>query len=49
MNSAFDRDVWAIFGMPIDNVSLDEAASLVEYAFVLRNPECELDGPSIEE
>ena len=36
MNSAFDRDVWAIFGMPIDNVSLDEAASLVEQAVETR-------------
>ena len=32
MNSAFDRDVWAIFGMPIDNVSLDEATRLIEQA-----------------
>ncbi|MEL6414709.1 MAG: WecB/TagA/CpsF family glycosyltransferase [Pseudomonadota bacterium] len=32
MNSAFDRDVWAIFGMPLDNVSLDEAARLIEQA-----------------
>lgn len=32
MSAAFDRDVWAIFGMPIDNVSLDEAARLVERA-----------------
>ena len=36
MNSAFDRDVWASFGMPIDNVSLDEAASLVEQAVETR-------------
>lgn len=32
MKSAFDRDVWAIFGMPLDNVSLDEAARLIEQA-----------------
>lgn len=36
MSSAFDRDVWAIFGMPIDNVSLDEAARLVERAVETR-------------
>ncbi|MEM7328865.1 MAG: WecB/TagA/CpsF family glycosyltransferase [Pseudomonadota bacterium] len=32
MSSAFDRDVWAIMGMPIDNVTLAEAARLVERA-----------------
>lgn len=36
MTSAFDRDVWAIFGMPLDNVSLDEAAGLVEHAVETR-------------
>ena len=36
MSAAFDRDVWAIFGMPIDNVSLDEAARLVERAVETR-------------
>ena len=36
MSSAFDRDVWGIFGMPIDNVSLDEAASLIEQAVETR-------------
>ncbi|MEM6556620.1 MAG: WecB/TagA/CpsF family glycosyltransferase [Pseudomonadota bacterium] len=32
MMTAFDRDVWAIMGMPLDNVSLEEAARLVERA-----------------
>lgn len=32
MMSAFDRDVWAIMGMPLDNVTLEEAARLVERA-----------------
>jgi N-acetylglucosaminyldiphosphoundecaprenol N-acetyl-beta-D-mannosaminyltransferase len=36
MNSAFDRDVWAVFGMPLDNVSLDEAARLIEQAVKTR-------------
>lgn len=36
MNSAFDRDVWAVFGMPLDNVSLDEAACLIEQAVKTR-------------
>ncbi|MEO0700216.1 MAG: WecB/TagA/CpsF family glycosyltransferase, partial [Pseudomonadota bacterium] len=36
MSSAFDRDVWAILGMPLDNVTLDEAARLVEQAVETR-------------
>ncbi|MEL7540486.1 MAG: WecB/TagA/CpsF family glycosyltransferase [Pseudomonadota bacterium] len=36
MNSAFDRDVWAIMGMPLDNVTLEEAARLVERAVETR-------------
>ena len=32
MSSPFDRDVWAVFGMPIDNVTLDQAVSLIERA-----------------
>ena len=36
MNSAFDRDVWAVFGMPLDNVSLDEATGLIEQAVKTR-------------
>lgn len=36
MMSAFDRDVWAIMGMPLDNVTLDEAARLVERAVETR-------------
>ncbi|MEO1552803.1 MAG: WecB/TagA/CpsF family glycosyltransferase [Pseudomonadota bacterium] len=36
MNTAFDRDVWAIMGMPIDNVTLEEAARLVERAVETR-------------
>ncbi len=32
MMTAFDRDVWAIMGMPLDNVTLEEAARLVERA-----------------
>ncbi|MEL7109328.1 MAG: WecB/TagA/CpsF family glycosyltransferase [Pseudomonadota bacterium] len=32
MSKAFDRDVWAIFGMPIDNLTLQEAAARVEHA-----------------
>ena len=36
MTSAFDRDVWAILGMPLDNVTLDEAARLVEHAVETR-------------
>lgn len=36
MTDAFDRDVWAIFGMPIDNVTLDQAVGLVERAIVTR-------------
>lgn len=36
MTSAFDRDVWAIMGMPLDNVTLSEAAQLVERAVETR-------------
>lgn len=36
MSRAFDRDVWAIFGMPLDNVTLDQAARLVERAVETR-------------
>ncbi len=36
MSNPFDRDVWAILGMPLDNVSLDQAASLVERAVETR-------------
>jgi len=36
MSQAFDRDVWAIFGMPLDNVTLDQAARLVERAVETR-------------
>lgn len=36
MSSPFDRDVWAVFGMPIDNVTLDEAAALIEHAVETR-------------
>lgn len=36
MSSPFDRDVWAIFGMPIDNVTLDEAVALIERAVETR-------------
>lgn len=36
MSSPFDRDVWAILGMPIDNVTLDEAAALIEHAIKTR-------------
>lgn len=36
MMKAFDRDVWAIFGMPIDNVTLDQAVGLVERAVIAR-------------
>jgi len=36
MKSAFDRDVWAILGMPLDNVTLDEAAALIERAVETR-------------
>ena len=36
MSTAFDRDVWAILGMPLDNVTLDEAASLIERAVETR-------------
>ncbi|MEL6861687.1 MAG: WecB/TagA/CpsF family glycosyltransferase [Pseudomonadota bacterium] len=36
MSSSFDRDVWAILGMPIDNVTLDEATALIERAVETR-------------
>ncbi|NQY13960.1 MAG: WecB/TagA/CpsF family glycosyltransferase [Henriciella sp.] len=36
MSKAFDRDVWAIMGMPLDNVSLEEAAQRVEHAVETR-------------
>lgn len=36
MSTAFDRDVWAILGMPLDNVTLDEAAQLIERAVETR-------------
>lgn len=36
MTAAFDRDVWAILGMPLDNVTLDEAAGLIERAVETR-------------
>ena len=36
MTRAFDRDVWAIFGVPIDNVTLDQATRLVERAVETR-------------
>ncbi len=36
MTSPFDRDVWAILGMPLDNVTLDEAAALIERAVETR-------------
>jgi N-acetylglucosaminyldiphosphoundecaprenol N-acetyl-beta-D-mannosaminyltransferase len=36
MSTAFDRDVWAILGIPLDNVTLDEAASLIERAVETR-------------
>ena len=36
MNAAFDRDVWAILGMPLDNVTLDEAAHIIERAVETR-------------
>lgn len=36
MSQGFDRDVWAIMGMPIDNVSLEEAAQRVEHAVKTR-------------
>lgn len=36
MNQVFDRDVWAIMGMPLDNVSLREAAIMVEQAVETR-------------
>lgn len=36
MRSAFDRDVWAILGVPIDNVTLGEAAALIERAVKTR-------------
>lgn len=36
MNNPFDRDVWAIFGMPLDNVTLEEAAGLIERAVETR-------------
>lgn len=36
MSSSFDRDVWAIFGMPLDNVTLDGAARLIERAVETR-------------
>ncbi len=32
VNDPFARDVWAILGMPIDNLSVDEAASVIEDA-----------------
>lgn len=32
MSTAFDRDVWAIFGMPIDNITLQDAAARIEHA-----------------
>lgn len=37
MMSPFDRDVWAILGMPLDNVTLDQAASLIERAVETRS------------
>lgn len=37
MSQAFDRDVWAIMGMPLDNVSLEEAAQRVEHAVETRD------------
>ncbi len=36
MSCAFDRDVWAIFGMPLDNVTLDQAERLLERAVETR-------------
>ena len=36
MNATFDRDVWAILGMPLDNVTLDEAAHIIERAVETR-------------
>jgi N-acetylglucosaminyldiphosphoundecaprenol N-acetyl-beta-D-mannosaminyltransferase len=36
MSAAFDRDVWAILGMPLDNVTLDEAAHIIERAVETR-------------
>lgn len=36
MTDPFARDVWAVMGMPLDNVDLDEAAALVERAVVTR-------------
>ena len=36
MSSPFDRDVWAILGMPIDNVTLDEAVASIERAVETR-------------
>lgn len=36
MTSSFDRDVWAILGMPIDNVTLDQAVTRIERAVELR-------------
>ena len=36
MSRAFDRDVWGIFGMPLDNVTLDQAARLLERAVETR-------------
>lgn len=36
MSNPFDRDVWAILGMPLDNVTLDEAAGHIERAVETR-------------
>jgi N-acetylglucosaminyldiphosphoundecaprenol N-acetyl-beta-D-mannosaminyltransferase len=36
MSDPFARDVWAIMGMPLDNVTLDEAAGLIERAVETR-------------
>ena len=36
MTSSFDRDVWAILGMPIDNVTLDQAVARIERAVETR-------------
>ncbi|MEO0608640.1 MAG: WecB/TagA/CpsF family glycosyltransferase [Pseudomonadota bacterium] len=36
MSLPFDRDVWAVFGMPIDNVTLDQAVTLIERAVKTR-------------
>lgn len=36
MTNPFDRDVWAVMGMPLDNVTLDEAVRLIERAVETR-------------